>query len=76
MIFRFVQISGNGFIFQGRRIIYFISLQIIYICHSWKLEANVLVFDFTQCDFTQINVEHKNILNCLLCLPLRDLIVR
>lgn len=56
MIFRFVLISGNAFIFQGRGIIYFISLQIIYICHSWKLEGIPLEFDFTQCDFTKINV--------------------
>lgn len=55
IIFRFVLISWNGFIFQGRGIVYFISLQIIYICQRWKLEAIALVFYFTQCDFTKIN---------------------
>lgn len=56
MIFRFVPISGIRFIFQGRGIIYFIILQMIYICHSWKLEAIAQVFYFTHCGFTKINV--------------------
>lgn len=75
MIFRFVLISG--LIFQGRGIIYFISLQIIHICHSCKLEEIALVFDFSSVILLKLMFKIKIFLIVYyVYLYRRDLIVR